>query len=214
MNSKEKLINRVNVIIEKLENEYTDAKIALDYNTPFELLIATILAAQCTDLRVNLVTPKLFEKFPTPHHYIKATLEEIEKEIFSTGFYKNKAKSIQNASYEIVNNFGGEVPNTMENLLKLRGVGRKTANVILGHCFNKPVIVVDTHVKRISNLLSLVNSNSADEIEFELLKIIQENKQTNFSHLIANHGRAICIARRPKCSICVINKLCPSNIEN
>jgi endonuclease-3 len=174
------------------------------------LLIATILSAQCTDARVNTVTPGLFAKYPTPQAFLDAPVEELEQAIFSTGFYRNKAKSIRNACTTLIENFGGEVPGRMEDLLTLPGVGRKTANVLLGHCFDTAGVVVDTHVKRISNLLALVDSEDPEKIEQQLMQILPEEKWTRFSHLLAEHGRAICIARRPKCEICPLADLCPS----
>ena len=201
---------RVAEIIAILERTYPTSQIALHYESPFQLLIATILSAQCTDERVNMVTPGLFEAYPTPQDILSAPVEELEQAIFSTGFYRNKAKSIRGACAALVEKHGGEVPTTMEELTKLPGVGRKTANVLLGHCFDVPGIVVDTHVKRISNLLGLVKSNNPDVIEKELEKIVPEEKWVQFSHLLADHGRAICVARRPKCGECPIALLCPS----
>jgi endonuclease-3 len=197
-------------IIRILERTYPGSRIALNFETPFQLLIATILAAQCTDARVNMVTPGLFHEYPDPQAFIDATQEELEKAIFSTGFYRNKARSIKATSQALVERFGGEVPGTMEELLTLPGVGRKTANVILGNCFATPGIVVDTHVKRISNLLGLVESEDPEKIELALTEVVPEEKWMKFSHLLADHGRAICIARRPKCSVCPIASLCPS----
>jgi endonuclease-3 len=197
-------------IVDILEETYPQSEIALHYETPFQLLVATILAAQCTDARVNTVTPGLFEKYPSPQAFLDAPVEELEQSIFSTGFYRNKAKSIRNACAVLLENFGGEVPSTMEGLLTLPGVGRKTANVLLGHCFQTPGIVVDTHVKRISNLLGLVDSEDPEKIEEQLMGILPQEKWVRFSHLLANHGRAICIARRPQCGICPIALLCPS----
>lgn len=197
-------------IVSILEDMHPDAEIALHYQTPFQLLVATILAAQCTDARVNMVTPALFQKFPTPQAFLDAPIEELEQAIFSTGFYRNKARSIRNACGMIVEEFGGEVPRTMEELLRLPGVGRKTANVLLGHCFNTPGVVVDTHVKRISNLLGLVASEDPENIEEQLMEVIAKEKWVRFSHLLAEHGRAVCIARRPKCEVCPVGGLCPN----
>lgn len=212
---KSKIINshkikeqKTKAIIPLLEQQYNTAQIALDYTTPFSLLVATILAAQCTDERVNKVTPSLFQLFPTPLSFAQAPIEEIEKAIYSTGFYKNKATSIKNASIKIIELHGGEVPSTMAELLELPGVGRKTANVLLGHCFNTPGIVVDTHVKRISNLVGIVNSTNPVEIEFQLMEVVPVEKWVIFSHLLASHGRAICVANRPKCGECIVNNNC------
>ncbi|MEP7217757.1 MAG: endonuclease III [Bacteroidota bacterium] len=193
-----------------LAEAYPESGIALHFRSPFELLVATILAAQCTDARVNTITPGLFAQYPTPEAFLAAPVEELERAIFSSGFYRNKAKSIRNASADIIERFGGAVPGTMEELLMLPGVGRKTANVILGHCFGTPGMVVDTHVKRISNLLGLAHSGDPDKIEAELMELLPEETWMLFSHLLANHGRAICIARRPKCEACPVADLCPS----
>ncbi len=209
--SKKKRRERAEAIVQILERTYTDAAIALHYQTPFQLLIATILSAQCTDERVNKVTPGLFEKYPTPQDFIDTPIEELEQAIFSTGFYRNKAKSIRGACTAIVEQHSGEVPQTLEALVKLPGVGRKTANVLLGHCFGVPGIVVDTHVKRISNLLKLVTSENPDVIEKQLEEMIPIEKWVRFSHLLAEHGRAVCIARRPKCGECPLSLLCPSS---
>jgi len=203
--------SRAAQIVGILEAEHPGAEIALHYQTPFQLLIATVLSAQCTDARVNMVTPALFRQFPTPQAFLDSPIEELEQAIFSTGFYRNKARSIRNACEMLVAEFGGEVPGTMVELLRLPGVGRKTANVLLGHCFNTPGVVVDTHVKRISNLLGLVAANDPVVIEQELMKVIAEEKWVRFSHILAEHGRAVCIARRPKCELCPVAPLCPSN---
>lgn len=209
--SKAKRRERAAEIISILERSYPDSGIALRYETPFQLLVATILSAQCTDERVNTVTPGLFERFPGPQDFLDAPVEELEQAIYSTGFYRNKAKSIRGACQALVERHGGSVPSTMEELVDLPGVGRKTANVLLGHCFGVPGLVVDTHVKRISNLLGLVDSKNPDVIERELTDVVPEEKWVIFSHLLADHGRAICVARRPKCSECPVSLLCPSS---
>jgi len=201
---------RAGAIIRALEKEYPDARCALDFSTPFELLIATILAAQSTDKLINIVTKTLFVKYPTPQSYVDAPLNEIEKDIHSTGFYREKAKSVKGCCTLLVEKFHGIVPQTIEELIELPGVGRKTANVVLGNCFGTPAIAVDTHVKRISNLLELVSTDDPEKIEFGLQKVLPENKWTTWAHLISTHGRTICIARRPKCADCVINQFCPS----
>jgi endonuclease-3 len=208
--SKTKRRERTAAIVHTLEETYPQAQIALRYESPFQLLVATILAAQCTDARVNTVTPALFAKYPTPRAFLDAPQEELEQAIFSTGFYRNKAKSIRNACTMLLERFGGEVPGDMESLLELPGVGRKTANVLLGHCFEVPGIVVDTHVKRISNLLGLVDSEDPDKIELELMEVVPPEKWVRYSHLVAEHGRQICVARRPHCSRCPLFDLCPS----
>ena len=208
--AKDDRAGRAEKIYATLEEHYPAAEIALDYSSPFELLIATILAAQCTDERVNTVTPALFARFPDPEAFAAAPIEEIEEMVFSTGFYRNKAKSIQGAARALLESHGGEVPSTMKELVTLPGVGRKTANVLLGHCFETPGMVVDTHVKRISNLLGLVDSKNPEVIERELSLILPEEQWVRFSHLLAHHGRAICSARRPQCGICPVADLCPS----
>ncbi len=201
-------------IVATLEETYPSAKIALAYGSPFELLVATILSAQCTDERVNKVTPGLFAQFPDPTTFADAPIEDIEQAIFSTGFYRNKAKNLQGMSRALLEKHEGTVPATMEALVALPGVGRKTANVILGHCFDVPGLVVDTHVKRISNLLGLVDAKNPDIIERELREILPPEKWVRFSHLLAHHGRAICIARRPQCTDCPIAPLCPSALTD
>ncbi|MFY8160348.1 MAG: endonuclease III [Candidatus Kapaibacteriota bacterium] len=198
-------------VINVLEGIYPDIKIQLNHSNPFELLIATILSAQCTDARVNMVTPFLFAKYPNPIDYVNANLNEIEKDIFSTGFYKNKAKNIQNACKILVEKFNSQVPNNMDDLTSLAGVGRKTANVVLSHSFDIPGVVVDTHVTRISNLLGFVETEDAVKIEYELMKLIPKEYWVKFTHYYINLGRDVCIARRPKCGICPISHLCPSS---
>ena len=199
---------RMAEIISILSKKYPDVKIQLDHTSSFELLIATILSAQCTDARVNIVTKDLFKKYLKPEDYLKVPIEELEKDIFSTGFYKAKAKNIRGACQMIIEQYNGNVPNNMEDLTKLPGVGRKTANVILGHCFNIPGIVVDTHVIRISNLLGFVDTTDAYKIEMELMKIINKELWVIFTHYFINHGRNTCIARRPKCNECDVANLC------
>jgi endonuclease-3 len=208
-NSLQKDKNRIAQVIQLLKKEYPNSKCSLEFKTPFQLLVATILSAQCTDERVNKVVIPLFEKYPTAYDFTELSIEEIGKEIYSTGFYNNKAKSILGMSQALVNEYSGKVPTTLKELIALPGVGRKTANVVLGNVFNIPGIVVDTHVTRICNLLGFVTSKNAVIIERELEKIIT-NKQdwTLFTHLIIDHGRAVCIARRPQCNECVLNNLC------
>ncbi len=197
-------------IFDILKNEYPDVKPALDYSSPFELLIATILSAQCTDERVNIVTKTLFKKYKKPEDYVNAEVSELEKDIFSTGFYKQKAKSIKNCCKELIEKYNGEVPNDFDKLTMLPGVGRKTASVVAGNAFGIPSIAVDTHVKRLSNLLGFVNTDNPDKIEEKLKELLPIDYWINSSHWLATHGRKICIARRPKCDECVINKLCVS----
>ncbi|MFA7626976.1 MAG: endonuclease III [Candidatus Kapaibacterium sp.] len=203
--------SRMELVITRLRELYPDVKIQLDFKNPFELLIATILSAQCTDKRVNLVTKELFKKYLVPEDYLKVPASELERDIFSTGFYKAKAKNIRAACEILIDKFGAEVPDTMEELLLLPGVGRKTANVVLGHCFDTPGIVVDTHVSRISNLLGFVSTKDAVKIEFKLMKLIPKDLWVEFTHYFINHGRNTCIARRPKCQECVLSDICPGS---
>ena len=202
---------RMAEILSILKLEYPDSKCSLDYNTPFQLLVATVLSAQCTDERVNKVVIPLFDKYPTPEAFTQLTVREIGKEIYSTGFYNNKAKSIKGLSHAIVDQYDGDVPDIMDELVSLPGVGRKTANVVLGNIFDVPGVVVDTHVTRITNLLGFTKSKNAVIIERELEKIIDKSDWTLFTHLIIDHGRAICVANRPNCSECSISDFCPSS---
>jgi len=201
---------RMTEILKILAKEYPDVKIQLHFGDTFQLLVATILSAQCTDARVNQVTEKLFKKYKKPKDYLKVPAEELEKDIFSTGYYKAKAKHIQESAKVIIEKFNAEVPSDMYNLLSLPGVGRKTANVILGHCFGIPGIVVDTHVLRISNRLGFTNTDNAEKIEFALMELIPKNKWVIFTHYFINHGRKVCKSRRAECSKCLIADLCPS----
>ena len=196
-------------LLNRLGKAYPEARCALRYSTPLELLVATILSAQCTDVRVNQVTPALFKKYRSAHDFGCADPKVLEDEVRSTGFYKNKAKAIRLASREIDQKFDGKVPNRLEDLVTLQGVGRKTANVVLGNAFGIPGITVDTHVRRLSNRLGLVRESDPVKIEFELMKLIPRNQWTRFSHQIIFHGRQICSARRPKCQACPVEKLCP-----
>lgn len=199
-------------IFDILKKEYPKVKPALEYSNPFELLIATILSAQCTDERVNIVTKTLFKKYKTPNDFIKLTNEQLEKEIFSTGFYKQKAKSILACCNELVEHHKGKVPEDFDDLVKLSGVGRKTASVIAGNAFGIPAIAVDTHVKRLSNHLGFIDSQNPDKIEIRLKELLPESYWIKSSHWLATHGRKVCIANRPKCNICVISDLCPSYV--
>jgi endonuclease-3 len=204
---------RARKIIARLKREYPDATCALHHSNALELVVATILSAQCTDARVNMVTPQLFAKYRTAAAYAAADPSVLEKEIQSTGFFRNKTKSIIGMAQALVERHGGEVPQTMEELTALPGVGRKTANVILGTWFKKNEgVVVDTHVHRLTKLLGLTRLDDPVKIEQELMQIVPRDDWTWFSHTLILHGRAICIARRPKCAECVINRLCPSSL--
>ena len=196
----------------ELLHRYPDAHCSLHYNNPFQLLVATILSAQSTDVGVNKATPGLFATFPTPHAFAVVTPEEIEPHIATIGLFRNKAKAIHASAARIVDSYDGEVPDSMESLLTLRGVARKTANVVLGNIHGIPSIVVDTHVTRITNLLHFVDNQNAVKIEKELAKILDKNDWTLFAHLLIDHGRAVCIANRPRCNDCVIAEFCPSKI--
>lgn len=207
--SHEAEVRRMGQILKILEREYPEAQCSLTYQNPFQLLISTILSAQCTDERVNITTPALFAKFPTPEKMAKAKGPELEKLIRSTGFYKNKAKSLQKASKDIVALHGGKVPDTLEELVKLHGVGRKTANVVLGNVFGVPGLVVDTHVGRLSRRMGFTSEEDPVKVEHELMEIVPREKWTEFGHLMISHGRAICQARSPKCDECPVSSYCP-----
>jgi endonuclease-3 len=203
---------RAKKIIARLKREYPDATCALHHRNALELVVATILSAQCTDARVNMVTPHLFAKYPTAADYAAADPQVLEREIQSTGFFRNKTKSIIGMAQALVERHGGEVPQTMEELTALPGVGRKTANVILGTWFKKNEgIVVDTHVHRLTGLLKLRRQEDPAKIEQELMEIVPRDDWTWFSHTLIHHGRQVCIARRPRCADCVLNQLCPSS---
>ena len=195
-------------MIKILSKEIADSKIALKFSTPFELLIATILSAQCTDVKVNQVTADLFKKYRSVKDYAEVNLTELEEDIRPTGFYRNKAKSIQNCCRELVARFDGKVPRTLEELVTLPGVGRKTANVILGNAFGVPGIAVDTHVQRVSRRIGLTKNEDPVKIEFDLMKIVPQEEWTHFSNLLIWHGRRTCIAKKPLCDACPIRKLC------
>jgi endonuclease-3 len=200
---------RVTVILEKLDEMYPDVTCALRHNNPWELLVATILSAQCTDKRVNEVTPGLFAKYPTPRDFAAARQETLANDIRSTGFFNNKARSVIGAAKQIVNQFGGEVPRTMEELLTVPGAARKTANVVLGTAYGiASGVVVDTHVQRVSRRLDLTKHDDPVKIEQDLIKIIPPNRWILFSHQIIHHGRALCVARKPKCAECRLNPVC------
>ncbi len=203
--------NRALKIIELLEKEHRDAKIALNHTNPLELLIATILSAQCTDERVNIVTKTLFKKYRSVEDYAGADLKELEQDIRSTGFYRNKARNIKKCSQMILDKFGSQVPKTMEEILELPGVARKTANIVLSNAYGVVEgIAVDTHVRRLSRRLGLTANDNPDKIEQDLMKLVPKSKWMRFTELLIFHGRKTCTAKRPKCETCVVNKLCPS----
>jgi len=196
-------------VLSLLEKTHADAKIALNYRTPLELLVATILSAQCTDVRVNQVTAELFRKHPDARAYARAELEELEEDIRSTGFFRNKAKSLIGCGSVIVEEYGGEVPRTMAELTRLPGVGRKTANVILGNAFDVPGVVVDTHVKRVSTRLGWTRERDPEKIERDLMELWPREKWTRASHVLIFHGRRLCKAPVPLCSSCPVLAYCP-----
>jgi endonuclease-3 len=199
-------------IIKRLKKEYPDAHCELIHSNAFELLVATILSAQCTDARVNIVTANLFRKYRQPSDYLEVAAEELEQDIRPTGFFRNKAKSIRGASLKINENFGGEIPQTMEELLTLDGVARKTANVVLGNAFGiASGVVVDTHVSRVSQRLGLTENNTPEKIEKDLAELVPQKDWIMFPHWLIAHGRKICQARKPKCAECVLENLCPSS---
>ena len=202
---------RVAAILEILAKTYPGVVCALNHKNAWELTVATILSAQCTDVRVNLVTPALFKAFPTPKAMATASLPELEELIRTTGFFRNKAKSIQGAGRVVMEEFGGKVPQTMEELLRVPGVARKTANVVLGSWFGIAVgVVVDTHVLRISRRLELTKETAPEKVERDLMKIIPQDRWIAFSHEVIHHGRQICVARKPKCVDCTLERLCNS----
>lgn len=198
-------------VLRRLKQMYPDARCSLDYTTPFQLLVATILSAQCTDERVNMVTPELFRRFPDPASMAAAPIAELETLVRSTGFYRNKAKNIQGAARAIVTQFNGEVPQTMEELLTLPGVARKTANVVLAHAFGiNAGVTVDTHVKRLSNRLGLTQQTEPAKIEQDLMRLLPQSDWENWSIRLIYHGRAVCNARKPLCDRCELANLCPT----
>ena len=199
-------------IVSCLKQEYPNSKCSLHYKSSFQLLVATILSAQCTDKRVNKVTENLFSKYSEAKDFATIPLETIKKAIYSTGFYNNKSKSIKGMSKALMEHYEGKLPHSLEEMVKLPGVGRKTANVVLGNVHGIPSVVVDTHVTRITNLLQFVKTKNAVKIEKELAEILDKSDWTLFAHLLIDHGRAVCIANRPKCNDCVIAEFCPSKI--
>ncbi len=211
MESLKKRSNRAAKIFDLLDPLYTHEKTALKYRTPFELLIATILSAQCTDKQVNRVTETLFKKYKKPEDYLKVPIPELENDIKPTGFFKNKTKSIKGCCQGIIDLYGGQVPKTMEEMIKLPGVGRKTANCVLGAAFDVPGVVVDTHVKRLSLRLGLTENQDPDKIEKDIEGLLPPEKWRRFSDLLIYHGREVCSSRKPDHTHCKVFKLCPSN---
>ena len=210
--TKSQLKERAAEIIKLLKRAHPDAHCALNHSNAFELLIATILSAQCTDERVNIVTADLFRKYRQPEDYLKVPAVELQQDVRTTGFFRNKTKSIQGACKMLVEEFGGEVPKTMDELLKLPGVARKTANVVLGVAYGIAAgVVVDTHVSRLSQRLRLTKNKDAGKIEEDLMELVPRKDWIIFSHLLIFHGRRVCKARRPMCEECVVEKLCPSS---
>jgi endonuclease-3 len=204
-------LDRVAAILKGLDEAYPEAVCALNHRSPWELLVATILSAQCTDVRVNMVTPELFRRFPTPEAMAKATLPQLESLVKTTGFFRNKAKSIQGAARKLIGEFSGEVPQTLAELITIPGAARKTANVVLGVCFGKAEgVVVDTHVLRISRRLGLAKGDTPQKVEQEMMQILPEDRWISFSHQIIHHGRKVCEARKPKCHECNLEPLCHS----
>lgn len=201
---------RAKKIYELLLGEYPDAHCHLNFKNPFQLLISTLLAAQCTDVRVNIVMDELYKKYKTPQDFLKVKPTELEIELSSINFYRNKTKSVINCCKALIEKHKGEVPKTMEELTELAGVGRKTANVVRGNCFGMPAITTDTHLNRVTQRLGLAESDVPEKIEMELKEIIPPDEQMKFSHVIGEHGRQICKAKKPMCAECVVNKLCPS----
>ncbi|RMG58469.1 MAG: endonuclease III [Deltaproteobacteria bacterium] len=200
---------KVEKILSFLEKHYPEARIILNYNTPFQLLVATILAAQCTDERVNRVTETFFARYPSPEKLDESPLEEIEGAVKPTGFYRQKAKTLKAVSRALIERHGGEVPDRMEALTDLPGVGRKTASIVLGECFGQDTLPVDTHVLRVSRRLGLAMSKNADKVEEELSSIVPEGKRWKFALTLGWHGRTVCTARSPKCSVCGLEEMCP-----
>lgn len=208
--NRQQIVKRAERIIQSLKKTYPDAKCSLNYSSPHELLVATILSAQCTDHRVNQVSKSLFKKYKVPQSFANVAIEELAQDIHSCGYHNQKAKNIQGASFIIVEKYDGIVPSTMEELIQLPGVGRKTANCILGEIYGIPSMVIDTHMVRIMNLMGFTKSRDAKKIELELMEIFHKKDWIKLTHMIIDHGRAICIARRPLCSVCVLSSFCPS----
>ena len=207
--SKANVSEKARKVLDILKKEYPEARVTLNFEDPLQLLIATILAAQCTDERVNMVTKDLFQKYRKPEDYARADLQTLEPEIRSTGFYHNKAKNIIACCRMIMEKFNSQVPRQLEDLVSLPGVGRKTANIILGNAYGEQAVAVDTHVKRVTHRLGWAHSDDPDHIEFELMEVMPRDRWTQSCHELVFHGRKICIAKKPLCPICPVNKLCP-----
>ncbi len=205
----DKAVKNINKIMGLLRKTYPEAlTTSLKFKNPFELLVATILAAQSTDKQVNKITPFLFEKYKSPQDFADADLLELQEDIKSTGFFRNKSIAVIQCAKDVIDKFNGKVPDNIEDLVKLHGVGRKTANVVIANAFGKQGIIVDTHMLRVSNLIGLTINKDPTKVEFDLQKIVPDDSWTDFSHKIVEHGRNICIARRPKCEICPISEYC------
>lgn len=205
--------DKINSILEILSKTYPDAKCALNFTSPYELLISTILSAQCTDVRVNMVTSELYKEYNTPEKMIKLSQEQLGEKIKSCGFYKNKSKNILGATKEIIERYNGQVPSNMDDLIKLPGVGRKTANVVMSNAFGIPAIAVDTHVFRVSNRIGLAKGKTPEEVEKQLMKNIPRNMWSDSHHYLIWHGRNICKSRKPQCDQCPLEKLCEKNFN-
>jgi endonuclease-3 len=199
---------KIGPILKLLDEHYGDAHVTLDFTNPLELLVATVLSAQCTDVRVNQVTPAIFKQYPTAAHYAEASPEDLEQAIYTTGFYRQKAKSIKALCRALVTQFGGQVPASLENLVKLPGIGRKTANVILGNAFGIPGIVVDTHMGRVAQRLGLTRQKDPVKIEFDLMPLVPRERWVKFSHQMIWHGRRVCSAKKPDCPHCPLLPYC------
>lgn len=200
---------RAREILKRLKKAYPKVETALEHETPFQLLISTILSAQCTDQRVNIVTKSLYKKYKKPGDYLKVSNKELEKDIFSTGYYKQKAKNIKKCCSVLIEEHNGKVPTNFDELTKLPGVGRKTASVVVGNAYGVPAIAVDTHVHRLSNLMGFIKSDNPEKIEIRLKELFPTKDWVDSSHLLATHGRMICNARKPKCEECFLSDLCP-----
>lgn len=211
--SKDSKIKRAQKIVILLKKYYPNAKCSLDHKNPLQLLIATMLSAQCTDKRVNIVTPALFAKYKDAQEFAAAKVSDLEEMVRTTGFYKNKAKNIKSCAQDLVDKYNGEVPQTMQELSALAGVGRKTANVVLGNAFGVPGMVVDTHVTRLSNRLGLATGKDAVKLERQLEEVIEKKDWVEFSHLLIEHGRKVCKARSPSCEVCFLSEICPKKIS-